>query len=220
MTPVYIDIETLPTDDPATIAKLIDRINPPGNMSKPETIAAWERNTKPDLVRETIDKSALGPVVPPHIALGKILCIGLAIGGDEPVVIRADDDEVAALKRLYEIVAGLSWSVFVGHNVREFDLRYLAQRSAILGLRGTFRVGDMPDHFDTMLEWTGHYTRHVSLDWLCHAFGIPGKGDITGADVPRLYREGRVDEIMAYCADDVRRVRAVYKRMTFQEPTK
>jgi 3'-5' exonuclease len=172
------------------------------------------------VVRDAIDKSALGPVVPPHIALGKILCIGLAIGDDEPVVIRADDDEVAALKRLDDILEDAMRMGFVrliGHNIREFDLRYLAQRYAILGVRGMFAIGDKPDHFDTMLEWTGHYTRHVSLDWLCHAFGIPGKGDITGADVPRLYREGRVDEIMTYCADDVRRVRAVYKRMTLQE---
>ncbi len=68
---------------------------------------------------------------------------------------------------------------------------------------------------DTMVEWAGSRDR-ISLDRLCKVFGIEGKGDITGADVYPMYKEGRIDEISQYCAHDVDITRAVYKRMTNQ----
>lgn len=222
---IYLDIETLPTDDEAIIAEIAAGVKPPGNMSKPETIAAWERDTRPALVQEAIDKTALGPVVPPHIALGPVLCIGIAVGDDEPRVVMADDREAEAIMDVSEIIDSTgSFTMIVGHNVREFDLRYLTQRSAILGLvNSKFRIDDEQCTFytfDTMTTWTGHYTRRVSLDWLCRIFKVPGKDEtdgIGGADVACLYRAGEVDRIAEYCKNDVERVRHVYKRMTLQE---
>jgi hypothetical protein len=46
------------------------------------------------------------------------------------------------------------------------------------------------------------------------AFGLPGKGGVDGSMVAGMVRAGRIDEVAAYCADDVRRVRAIYQRMT------
>jgi NAD(P)-dependent dehydrogenase (short-subunit alcohol dehydrogenase family) len=37
---------------------------------------------------------------------------------------------------------------------------------------------------------------------------------VDGSMVAGMVRAGRIDEVAAYCADDVRRVRAIYQRMT------
>jgi 3'-5' exonuclease len=44
----------------------------------------------------------------------------------------------------------------------------------------------------------------VTLRELCRVMGLPGKPDgISGADVERYYREGRIREIAEYCESDV-----------------
>ena len=44
----------------------------------------------------------------------------------------------------------------------------------------------------------------VSLHELCKVMGLPGKSNgITGADVDRYYRDGRIREIADYCECDV-----------------
>jgi predicted PolB exonuclease-like 3'-5' exonuclease len=65
----------------------------------------------------------------------------------------------------------------------------------------------------TMAMWTDSRTGRVSLDDLCLAFGLPGKGGVDGSMVAGMVRSGRLEEVAAYCADDVRRVRAIYQRM-------
>ena len=230
---VYLDIETLPTEDPDIIAEIAAGVQPPGNMSKAETIAAWERDKKPELIEQAIDRTALGPVIPPHVAIGRVLCVGLAVGDQSPQMFIAPSasNEAAMIMKVSDLINTLfsesDYPTIVGHNVLHFDLRYLAQRSAILGLTDSiFRPHEIDsrmtrpfDVFDTMLAWTGHVTRHVSLDWLCRVFGIDTKDDtdgISGADVARLYRAGEVGRIAKYCAQDVERTRAVYRRMTLE----
>jgi predicted PolB exonuclease-like 3'-5' exonuclease len=44
----------------------------------------------------------------------------------------------------------------------------------------------------------------VTLHELCRVMGLPGKPDgISGADVERYYREGRIREIAEYCESDL-----------------
>jgi hypothetical protein len=46
--------------------------------------------------------------------------------------------------------------------------------------------------------------RKATLHELCRVMGLPGKPDrISGADVQRYYREGRIREIAEYCESDV-----------------
>jgi hypothetical protein len=73
--------------------------------------------------------------------------------------------------------------VFVGHNVIDFDLRFLFQRSVMLGARPPSCIpfdakpwdGSV---FDTMTGWAGIRNR-VSMDKLCKVFGFEEK-DIFG----------------------------------------
>ena len=57
-----------------------------------------------------------------------------------------------------------------------------------------------------------------SMDRLCRLLGIPGKGDISGADVWPMVKAGKLAEVAEYCRGDVERTRALYNRMTFHEP--
>ena len=53
----------------------------------------------------------------------------------------------------------------------------------------------------------------VSLHELCKVMGLPGKPNgISGADVDRYYREGRIREIADYCESDVLNTYRVWLR--------
>jgi predicted PolB exonuclease-like 3'-5' exonuclease len=53
----------------------------------------------------------------------------------------------------------------------------------------------------------------VTLHELCKVVGLPGKADgMTGADVDRYYREGRIKEIAEYCESDVLNTYRVWLR--------
>lgn len=111
----------------------------------------------------------------------------------------------------------------IGHNVAAFDLRFLVQRSIINGIRphlvlaraAEAKPWEKEKVYDTMVQWAGPGGR-VKLDKLCKAFGIPCKGEIDGSKVWDFVKAGRIAEVAEYCADDVRRVRSVHQRMTFQ----
>jgi predicted PolB exonuclease-like 3'-5' exonuclease len=68
-----------------------------------------------------------------------------------------------------------------------------------------------------MVQWDSQQRAGGSMDRLCRLLGIPGKGDISGADVWPMVQSGRIQEVAKYCRDDVERTRAMHKRMTFAE---
>lgn len=98
------------------------------------------------------------------------------------------------------------------HNGKEFDFPYLARRMLINGLSlpGILdTAGKKPwevNHLDTMELWKfGDYKHYTSLELLTHVFDIPSpKGDISGADVSRVYwEEHDLERIATYCEKDV-----------------
>jgi hypothetical protein len=106
----------------------------------------------------------------------------------------------------------------VAHNA-PFDndrLRHSAMRHGIRLPRAIAAQGLKPwdksnPWFCTMQAWG---SRNTSLNDICLDLGIPLlKGDIDGSKVWDYIMAGRIDEVAAYCADDVRRVRAVYMRI-------
>ena len=56
-------------------------------------------------------------------------------------------------------------------------------------------------------------TRRLPLHFYLKAFGIPTSkdGGIDGRDVTAAYREGRIEEIAAYCLRDVLATAELYK---------
>ena len=215
---LYLDIETLPTTDAVVMAEIANSVTPPGSYKKAETIAEWERETKPGLVKEAIAKTSFSG------AAGSVCCIGWAWGDDEPDSLTVGDegrDEAAILRAMTLHLQetrplGFEKPVVVGHYVAGFDIRFLWQRAFVHGvlLPPWFPRDPKPwadDIHDTMTMWGGKES--ISLDDLCKALLIPGKGNMTGADVAGMWERGEREAVAAYCRDDVRRVRAVHQRM-------
>jgi DNA polymerase elongation subunit (family B) len=167
---------------------------------------------------------------------GRLLCIGFSdeddLGYAEGVIGWDDEanrftgDERRMLEEFWGRMRGFRPSVdrVVGHNVFDFDLKFLLKRSIILGVRPTVelsfaRYRNRPI-FDTMREWEcwSHCTR-VSLDTLALALGLgSSKADgVDGGRVHELFLSGEHEAIRDYCANDVALTRAIYRRMTFAE---
>ena len=107
----------------------------------------------------------------------------------------------------------------IGHHIAGFDIRFITQRAIILGVRlPTWWPRDPKPWsdkvFDTMTAFSGSRDT-ISLDRLCRALGIEGKGDIDGSKVAGLWAAGEHKKVAEYCCEDVRKVQAIYKKMAF-----
>lgn len=220
MNRLFLDIETLPTDDETVKAEIAASITPPGNISKADTIAAWEAEKKPALVAEAMAKTSFNG------AHGRVCCVGWAwndgplnsinmndAGGERGLL----DMAVTFIDRMRPSGEAFHQTQIVGHYIADFDIRFLWQRAFVLGVR-------MPAWFprdvkswdknvaDTMFMWAGA-KGSISLDNLCKALGIPGKDGVDGSMVAGMWADGLYHEIEAYCQQDVERVRSAYKKM-------
>lgn len=127
-----------------------------------------------------------------------------------------------ALRTLLDSSAQPS-TVIVGHNLLGFDAGkirngFIRHR---LRLPAALAEFDQPV-FDTMRQiryfsMENADERFVSLETVARVLGIPQpKQVITGADCPRLHREGRFAEICTYCCVDVATTERAYLLMTGQ----
>lgn len=91
------------------------------------------------------------------------------------------------------------------------------QPHPILARAALARPWEIDKVFDTMVVWAGH-GNSISLDRLCRALGLPGKGYMDGSKVWAAVRDGRIADVIAYCPEGVRKVRDVHRRMTFKMP--
>lgn len=137
---------------------------------------------------------------------GRILAIGLYNGtdfkcleGDEAEMLRTFWLQVqACIKRQEQMV---------GHNILNFDLPFLVNRSKILGVKVPGSVVVKSGKFlnwcqifvDTAQEWLlGRYSRDCkwSLDCCCYAFGLEGKS-VEGVEGKGWYRTYAKDRPLA-----------------------
>ena len=234
---IYLDIETIPGQSPSLIGDITETIAPPGNIKKAETIARWEAEQKPAAIEDAWRKTSF------QGDRGEVVCIAWAVDdGLVDVVYRTPDhlngpandvseadiltDFFAAIKKESERQHGRR-PMYIGHNVRDFDLRFLFHRAVILGVKPPFHLPHdarpgSESVFDTMYAWAGYRDR-ISLDRLCRALEIPTKGseldgeEIDGAKVWDFVRDGYADKVAIYCQADVERVRSVYRRLNFEE---
>jgi predicted PolB exonuclease-like 3'-5' exonuclease len=226
MIPLYIDIETIPAQSERLIAEVAANVRPPAQMKKAETIAKWEAEDKPAAIEEALKSTSFDG------AYGEIIIIGAAVDNDA-IKVFARPEIGAEPDVLEEFFTWLDLTVqqsdraqiqVVGHNVADFDLRFIWQRAVIQGITAN---PWMPWHsrpwgdrvYDTMTMWAG-VGKRISLDKLCGVLGIARKGteigeDIDGSKVWDFWKAKRYEELAAYCAADVSRVREAHARMTF-----
>jgi len=190
----YFDIETVPTDHALKENGLL------------------EAQIKLDEA-ELIKKLSLSA------ATAKIICLCYAV---EPSLINSIEvlqgEETEIIKNFWKLA--VDCNLFVGHNILDFDLRFIYQRSVIHQIKPSrdipfTRFRNAPI-YDTMQEWSKWGREHVSLDSLSKALGIPSpKENLDGSKVYPYYRAGKLNEIIEYCKRDVDSVRQVYHRLTF-----
>ncbi|MPZ78376.1 MAG: hypothetical protein GEU77_17860 [Deltaproteobacteria bacterium] len=152
-------------------------------------------------------------------ATARILCLGYAIEPqpDSPVEI-LQGEETEIIRSFWKLAADCH--LFVGHNILDFDLRFIYQRSIIHQIKPSreipftrFRNNPI---YDTMHEWSKWGREHASLDLLARALGIPSpKEGLDGSKVYPYYCAGKLPDICDYCKRDVETVRQVYRRLTF-----
>lgn len=222
MTHLFLDIETLSTNRQDVRDYIATTVKPPGNISKAETIAKWEAESKAGAIDEAVAKTGLDG------SFGRVCVIGWAWGDDAAHAEYSEDNEGELLEHfakcmnLRPLTTHYETTV-IGHNVSAFDLRFLTQRFIVNGIKPPLVIQraaqakpwEADKVFDTMVQWAGVGNR-ISLDKLCLALGIPSpKGDIDGSQVAEAVAAGRIEEVAAYCCRDVEAARAVYQRMTF-----
>ena len=194
MKTIFLDIETVPTDCALQEHGLLE---------------AQIQLDEADLIKK-LSLSA---------ATAKILCICYAIEpplGSEVHVLEGEEREI--IRNFWKIA--VDCNLFVGHNILDFDLRFIYQRSVIHQIKPSrdlpfARFRNAPI-FDTMQEWSKWGREHASLDLLSKTFGLPSpKESLDGSKVYPYYRAGRINEIIDYCKCDVNSVRQVYRWLTF-----
>ncbi|MBM2803468.1 MAG: pol exo2 protein [Deltaproteobacteria bacterium] len=190
----FFDIETVPTDKSLQENGLLDS-------------------------QIKLDEAELIKKLSLSAATAKIICLCYAIDppADSPVQI-LQGEETDIIKNFWKLV--LDCNLFVGHNVLDFDMRFIYQRSVIHQIKPSrdipfTRFRNAPI-YDTMQEWSKWGREHVSLDTLSKALGIPSpKENLDGSKVYPYYRAGKLPEIIEYCKRDVDSVRQVYRRLSF-----
>jgi 3'-5' exonuclease len=151
---------------------------------------------------------------------GRIAYISYAI--NDGTVKTLSGEEWKILQDFWEIAKGID--LFVGFNVIDFDLRFIFQRSVVLGVKPTIelsfaRYRNNPI-YDVMHEWKKwNMSSSISLDTLAKILNFPTSkgGAIEGKDVAKAFADGRIKEICEYCEKDVELTRKIYKKMTFEE---
>ncbi|MBC7796428.1 MAG: hypothetical protein H7Z37_06125 [Pyrinomonadaceae bacterium] len=226
---IFIDIETLPTDETNRgfiKGKLAKSISKRGlHFSETEFAERAEI---------AFGETAL------QGSLGKLLCIGLAIDNDgraeKPCVCGQDKatnklhlDEAKTLTQFWNHLKRIEFDpnrdLIIGHNILGFDLPFLYQRSMVCGVKPSRQLfsgkpWEIAEYiYDTMDRWQmGKFRELVGLEELALAFGLdcPKKSAVNGENLLAVYREGKHEEIREYCLKDVLCTRELYYRMTFQ----
>ena len=226
MTILYIDLETIPDQSPGSRQSFIDNVQAPGNYKKPESIAQWIKDHGEEEGDKEWRKTSFDGTY------GQICVIGWALDDGEIDDVSCDPNHSKMtekdlletffktleiqLKRTDGLTGLPTWCA---HNGTNFDFRFLWQRCVINGVKPPVRIPydakPWGDVIDTLYLWKGVSKAGGSLDAICKAFGIPGKGDMDGSKVCDAVKNGEIDKVAEYCRDDVDKLRQIHKRMMF-----
>lgn len=234
---IYLDTETLPQADQRQSfideAKLSVKV--PSDLTKPKLMAALGTTDKallvPELKSMWIEEFGAKQAEVQgdedwrktsfNGAKGQLCVIGFAIEDGEIQTLSVDgfsESEMLSVfwKSIDELVGDHAFR-FVAHNAK-FDLPFIWHRSVINKVKPVYfmphgRHGQ--HHYCTMEAWAG-FNGRISMDDLATALGLDGKGDMDGSMVCDTWQE-EPQKVVDYCADDVRMLREIYKRLNFQD---
>ena len=211
---LFFDIETVPAV--GVFHELPERL-----QSMWATKVEKTRARMPDRYNES---DSIGDIYRHDAAIfaefGKVVCISVGYiyhtQGERHLKLKSfyNDDEALLLNEFKELLN--SWDkperTLCGHNIKEFDIPYVARRMLINGIQLPQIIniaGKKPwevQFIDTLELWKfGDYKNFTSLNLLTAVFGIPTpKDDIDGSMVGTVYYEtGDLERIATYCEKDV-----------------
>ena len=163
---------------------------------------------------------------------GKIICISVGFfnttGSKREFRVKSfyGSEEVILLEQFSALLSTSfenKYNLLCGHNIKEFDIPYIARRMLINNLvlpKSLNLMGKKPwevSHLDTLELWRfGDYKHYTSLKLLTEILGIPSpKDDIDGSQVRDVYyEESDLNRIKTYCEKDVIAVAQVVLRLS------
>ena len=196
--PLILDIETMGLPN---AADYLEPVQAARNLKDPEKIKA-------DIAEKEaarLDKLALDWNV------GRIAAIGWWTDRDGVMVdvCRNEAEERATLGAVWD---ACKHRTIVGFNAKGFDLRFMIQRSRLLGVPhplldlGKYSKRGITDLYLELTFGDGTYDQGAmrrTLKAFCRRFGIPVTDEIDGADIPALIAAGDWGAVQAHCASDV-----------------
>ena len=211
----FFDAETLPTNDESVIAELEKTISPPGNIKKAESIKIWMDENKESALLDLVAKTSFDGMY------GRIACIAWCSGDGEILNTTPDYSEGEAIGAYYDYLSFSFDNSFCGHNIFGFDLPFLKHRSIILDIAPPDSLWKAMNSKqwdsciqDTMLMWNQDKQKRVSAAKLCKVLNIESDDEIDGSMVAETWLTDP-DKVIYHCVEDVRKVRQIYKRLTF-----
>ena len=154
---------------------------------------------------------------------GRVVCVGMLIddGREAKEITFAGEDEARIITGFWNALK--PGDAVVGHNVLDFDIRFLQQRSWILGIQPNrtldtrrYYTADVIDTLQLWTNWSGN-KKGVTLDALGSALGC-GRKTGEGARVAEWWAVLDIDSIKKYCREVVQLTYRVFCRLTYQEP--
>lgn len=219
MVRLYVDIETIPGPHPPSLEEL--EALAPKTHKKPETVRQWAGENQDGEYR----KQALDSMQ------GEILAIGYAFDDATPAVlirseaIPSEADLLTVFEHVVEAAMAKRGSmrpVWVGHNIRSFDLPWLwrkALKYRLYDLAARIPRGRYDkDAEDTLELWATDYKDRVGLARVAAFLGLAGKSaGMDGGKVFDAWQAGEAARIAEYCGQDVALVRDVYRVMNGEQ---
>lgn len=155
-----------------------------------------------------------------HPAFGQVACICAWDRAENKKLKICIDNEERVLNE-FSIFVGDKMQTLVGHNIKGFDIPFLANRFIANAMQvprclkvAGLKPWEVP-HKDTMelLKFGGG--RPLSLDAACHMMGIKSpKQEIDGSNVWDQFKVKSFDKILEYCSGDVAATWSVYQTIS------
>lgn len=142
-------------------------------------------------------------------AFGRVVCICAYDRISKQKLKACGTDEAVLLMDLDLFLSDNA--ILGGHNIKGFDIPFLSCRYLAneITLPKCLRVaGKKPwdvQHIDTIELMKFGGGQYISLDAMCLMLGVksPKEGEVSGLGVWQAYKDGRMDQIEAYCSMDV-----------------
>lgn len=222
---VFLDIETHPTRNPFVIERLRAEAlgDPPKSATKAERLEWNTEENRNHRFLEKLHRTAVSPL------LAEVLVTCIAFDGSEVYSYEAykPGSEGEALAELRDVISELTdrESIYVGHNVAQFDL------AVLLNAWRRHSIQPPPDFpsfdggrwhgriYDTMRRTPGP-DRYVSMEEACEVCGVLLRETIYkdqpmhGGRVLEAFEAGAFHTITEYCRQDVIATRSLYLAMT------